>query len=250
MMNDETYARIKQYHPNRLKARQIAQKLSLEARTIQSGLEEPPYRQRKSAGFSSKLEPDKETVVSLLERHSYTATQLFQRLQEDRYDGRYSLLKGDVRKVRPKRPPAFLTRAFAPGECAQVDWGIDKTIDVGATPRQLSFLVMVLCHSRMRYVEFTLSQSVEHFLACHQHAFDFFGAVPQNMMIDNLKTGVLKRVTGQDRVFNPKYLDFSHHSGFTIKACGVRKGNEKGRVENAVGVGQKKRPEGTGLNAV
>jgi len=45
----------------------------------------------------------------------------------------------------------------------------------------------------------------------------------------------LKRVTGQDIVFNPKYQDFANHHGFTIKACGVRKGNEKGRVENGVG---------------
>jgi len=40
---------------------------------------------------------------------------------------------------------------------------------------------------------------------------------------------------GHDTVFNPKYLDFAHHYGFNIKACGIRKGNEKGRVENAVG---------------
>jgi hypothetical protein len=87
----------------------------------------------------------------------------------------------------------------------------------------------------MMYVEFTLSQSMEHFLACHQHAFEYFGAVPEKIMIDNLKTGVLYRPTGQDIVFNPKYLDFAHHYGFKIKACGVRKGNEKGRVENGVG---------------
>jgi hypothetical protein len=140
-----------------------------------------------------------------------------------------------VHKIRPKRNPAFLTLAFAPGESAQVDWGLYKTIEVGATRRKLNFFVMVLCHSRMLYVEFTLAQSMEHFLACHQHAFEFFGGVPEKVMIDNLKTGVLQRPLGQDIVFNPKYLDFSQHYGFTIKACGVRKGNEKGRVENAVG---------------
>jgi transposase len=37
---------------------------------------------------------------------------------------------------------------------------------------------MVLCYSRLMYVEFTVSQTMEHFLACHQHAFEFFGAVP------------------------------------------------------------------------
>jgi transposase len=34
---------------------------------------------------------------------------------------------------------------------------------------------MVLCYSRMMYLELTVSQTVEHFLACHQNAFDYFG---------------------------------------------------------------------------
>lgn len=85
------------------------------------------------------------------------------------------------------------------------------------------------------YVEFTVSQTMEHFLACHQNAFDFFGAVPKRIMVDNLKSAVLKRIVGQAPVFNPKYLDFAHHHGFAITACNVRAGNEKGRVENGVG---------------
>jgi len=95
---------------------------------------------------------------------------------------------------------------------------------------------MVLCHSRMMYVQFSLAQSMEHFLDCHQQAFRYFGKVPKHIMIDNLKTGVLKRSRlGTEITLNPKYLDFAQHYGFTIKPCGVRKGNEKGRVENAVG---------------
>jgi hypothetical protein len=95
--------------------------------------------------------------------------------------------------------------------------------------------VMVLCYSRMLYVEFTVSQTMEHFLACHQHAFEFFGGIPHKIMVDNLKSAVLQRALGEAPVFNPKYLDFANHSGFTIAPCNVGKGNEKGRVENAVG---------------
>ena len=235
MIDYETYCRIKQYQQEGLKAGQIAQNLDLDPRTVESWLDEPQYRQRKRGETRSKLDPYKEDIVSLLEKHPYTATQIYQRLQDDGYEGSYSLVKLYVRKVRPKRNPAFLTLAFAPGESAQVDWGIYKTIAVGATRRKLNFFVMVLCHSRMMYVEFSLAQSMEHFLSCHQHAFEFFGGVPENIMIDNLKTGVLQRKTGHDIVFNPKYLDFAQHYGFNIKACGIRKGNEKGRVENAVG---------------
>ena len=235
MVDYEMYSRIKQYQQEGLKAGQIAQKLQLDPRTVETWMAETRYRPRKPGDTSSILDPYKDDIVSLLEKHPYTAIQIHQRLQDDGYEGSYSLVKQYVRKVRPKRKPAFLTLAFAPGECAQVDWGVYKTIEVGNTRRKLNFFVMVLCHSRMMYVEFTLSQSMEHFLSCHQHAFEFFGGVPEKVMIDNLKTGVLSRPIGQDIVFNPKYLDFAHHYGFTIKACGVRKGNEKGRVENGVG---------------
>ena len=114
----------------------------------------------------------------MLERYPYSAAQVFQRLREHGFDGGYSLVKAYVRAVRPRRQPAFLTLAFAPGECAQVDWGMFGAVPVGQTQRRLSFFVMVLCYSRMLYVEFTVSQTMEHFLACHQHAFEFFGGIP------------------------------------------------------------------------
>ena len=94
---------------------------------------------------------------------------------------------------------------------------------------------MVLCHSRMAYVEFTCGEAMEHFLACHQNALEFFGGTPGVILIDNLKTGVLKHPFGERAVFNPRYLDFAAHYGFEARACNVRKANEKGRVENGVG---------------
>jgi len=126
--------------------------------------------------------------------------------------------------------------AFAPGECAQVDWGSWGTVAVGETRRRLSLFVMVLCYSRLLYVEFTLSQSMEQFLACHQNAFAFFAnRVPEKVMVDNLKSAVLRRISGAAPVFNPRYLDFAQHCGFRIVACNKGKGNEKGRVESGVG---------------
>ena len=85
------------------------------------------------------------------------------------------------------------------------------------------------------YVEFTVSQTMEFFLGCHEHAFAAFGAVPARIMVDNLKSAVLQRLVGQAPVFNPRYMDFARHWGFEITPCNVGKGNEKGRVENGVG---------------
>ena len=115
------------------------------------------------------------------------------------------------------------------------DRGSAGFLPVGGTRRRLSFFVMVLCYSRQMYVEFTLAQSQEHFLACHQHAFEYFGAVPAEVMVDNCKTAVLSHPVGEPAVLHPRYLDFARHYGFAVKACGVRQPNQKGRVENGVG---------------
>jgi hypothetical protein len=144
------------------------------------------------------------------------------------------VLKDYLRTIRPPRQKAFLKLAFAAGECAQIDWGEYGSVAVGATRRKLSFFVMVFCYSRQMYVEFTVSQTMEHFLACHQNAFAVLG-VPEKIMVDNLKSAVLKRLIGAAPVLNPRYVDFARHHGFKIAPCNVRAGWEKGRVESGVG---------------
>ena len=94
---------------------------------------------------------------------------------------------------------------------------------------------MVLCYSRLMYVEFTVSQTMEHFLACHENAWAAFGGVASRVMIDNLKSAVLQRLAGTAPVFNARYLDYARHAGFSISACNVAAGHEKGRVESGVG---------------
>ena len=236
MIDYELYSKIR--HLNQqdgLTARQIARELSLDVRTVNKWLDEAQFKPRQSTPRPSKLDPFKPDIVRLLEAHPYTAIQILQRIREQGFDGRYTIVKDYVRKVRPPKTRAFLTLSFAPGECAQVDWGSFGSVNVGSTRRRLSFFVMVLCYSRMMYVEFTVSQTMEHFLGCHQNAFEFLGKAPKKIMVDNLKSAVLKRIVGQAPVFNPKYLDFANHHGFNIAACNVGRGNEKGRVENAVG---------------
>lgn len=236
MIDYHRFCQIKDLHAHQgLTASQIAQVVSLNRRTVAYWLTQEHFRPRKPRPHTSKLDPFKPEIVRLLERYPYSAAQVCQRLREHGFAGSYELVKAYVRTVRPRRQAAFLTLAFAPGECAQVDWGSFGTVPVGHTHRQLSFFVMVLCYSRMLYVEFTVSQTMEHFLACHQHAFEFFGGIPHKIMVDNLKSAVLQRALGAAPVFNPKYLDFATHSGFTIAPCNVGKGNEKGRVENGVG---------------
>jgi transposase len=236
MIDYELYCKLRHLKDHEgLSAHQIAAELAMDPRTVVKWLARERFCQRKAVPRVSKLDPFKAEIARLLESHAFSAVQILIRIREQGYAGGYSILKDYVRSIRPSKHRAYLTLAFAPGECAQVDWGSYGSVTVGNTRRRLSFFVMVLCYSRMLYVEFTVSQSMEHFLACHKNAFDFFGSVPKKIMVDNLKSAVLRRIVGRAPVFNPKYLDFANHYGFAIAPCNVGRGNEKGRVENAVG---------------
>lgn len=236
MVDYETYCRIRDHlGRQQLTPAQTARALGLDVRTVVRWADADQFRPRKTVPRGSKLDAFKGQIVRWLDAHPYSAQQIYQRLTEAGYGGGITIVKDYVHRIRPRRQPAFLKLDFQPGECAQVDWGEFGTVAVGNTRRRLSFFVMVLCYSRRMYLEFTVSQEMEFFLACHENAFAAFGAVPARLMVDNLKSAVLKRLVGAAPVFNPKYLDFSRHWGFQISPCNVASGWEKGRVENAVG---------------
>ena len=237
MLDYEIYCQIRDHLGRQsLSVAQTARALGLDSRTVAKWAGVEQFRPRAAVvARVGKLDAFKGQVVRWLDAHPYSAQQIYQRLCEAGYQGGRTIVKDYVHRIRPRPQQAFLKLDFAPGEAAQVDWGEYATIAVGSTRRRLSFFVMVLCYSRRMYLEFTVSQTMEFFLQCHENAFAAFGGVAGRVMVDNLKSAVLQRLVGEAPVFNPKYLDFSRHWGFEITPCNIRAGNEKGRVENGVG---------------
>ena len=250
MIDYEQFCKLKMMKQSKLTAPQIAKACSLNEKTVRKYLKLEQFSSRKATPRSSKLDPFKKQIISMLERYQYSSMQIFHQMKQDGYNGEYSIVNAYVRKVRPPRRPAYLTLQFAPGECAQVDWGSAGTLSIGNTRRRLSFFVMVLCYSRLLYVRFTLRETTEHWLQCHRDAFEFFGGVPTRVMVDNCKTAVVKNLQGEKPVLNERYAQFANHYGFQISPCNVRKANEKGRVENAVGYVKKNLLAGLNLDSL
>ena len=73
MIDYNTYCRIRQFHCDEgLKAQQIADELSLDARTVERWMNEETYCQRKPLSRPSKLDPFKPLLSRWLEQHQFT----------------------------------------------------------------------------------------------------------------------------------------------------------------------------------
>jgi len=236
-VNRQTWQKINDLNAEGLGTRAIAARLDLHRRTVRLALAATHPSTRSGMPKKSLIDPHRGWLLARLQQYpELSAIRLLQQLKERGYTGGYSLVKLCVAELRPQTKPAYLTLSFAPGECAQVDWGMWNAIDVSGGRRRISFFVMVLCHSRMLYAEFFLGEAIEHWLRAHRNAFEAFGGVPEQVMVDNCKTAVIKPRHGDEKAeLNPAYEEFARHYGFRIVPCNVRRPNEKGRVENAVG---------------
>ena len=105
----------------------------------------PIYSAKITPGKAASLIRSKTISYSFWKPIPYSATQIFQRLQEENFDGGFTIVKEYVRKIRPQRVEPFLKLSFAPGECAQVDWGSYGSVNVGGYPAQTE----LFCHGAL-----------------------------------------------------------------------------------------------------
>ena len=102
MIDYELFCKIKNHHEQEgLSATQIAAELCLDARTVAKWMEEKHFHPRKQTLRPSKLDPFKDDILRMLSAHQYTATQIFQRVKEQGFDGGYTIVNEHVQKVRP-----------------------------------------------------------------------------------------------------------------------------------------------------
>ena len=145
MIDYETFARIRDCRDRQgLTITQIARTLGLHRQTVAKWLARSRFERPRPPPRNSLLDPFKGRITRLLDTHPYSAQQIFQRLREEGYGGGVTILRDYVGRIRPPKLPVYLKLHFAPGECAQVDWGVFGTVAVGNTRRRLSFFVIVL----------------------------------------------------------------------------------------------------------
>ena len=232
MVTGEEWVMVKDLAQQGLTISEIARRTGHDRKTVRAQLREAgPPRYGPRPPRPTKLAPYVAYLQQRLQAGVWNCMTLLRELRGQGYLGGITRLRQFVQPLR-LQPREVATCRFetAPGEQAQVDWASFGRFQ----GQRLSAFVMTLGYSRMKYVEFTLSQDLETFLTGHLHAFTAFGGVPQTLLYDNLKSVVLHRDAAGIR-FHPRFLDFAAVFGVIPRLCQPGRPQTKGKVENTVG---------------
>lgn len=136
-----------------------------------------------------------------------------------------------------------------PGDELQVDYckaGMLYDQDEGRMRTVYAF-IGTLSFSRHKFVEFVFRQDQQSFVSSHVKAFNYFGGVPNRIVLDNLKAGVI-RPDLYDPKFNRAYSEMAEHYNTFLDPARVRSPKDKGKVERDVQTVREKFKEVTALD--
>jgi transposase len=227
---------IRHWHSQGMANREMARRLGIDPKTVRrqlrkiaAGATEP---MRTSPG--SKLDRYDARIRELVEL-GRTAWSIHQELNADpTYDACYDLLKKRVRRLRQKQPKVYERLEHPPGAEAQADFGeLVRVRHQGHLVRTWAY-VAVLPHSRWKYADVVLDQTVPTFLSCVQNGIRESGVIPQRFSIDNLASAVLRKHF-QERSYQREFSKLCAHYGTLPNAVRPRRPTDKGMVENGIG---------------
>jgi transposase len=183
----------------------------------------------------SSVEPFREHILKW-HGQGINATTIRRALHEQHgYNGSVHALYRFLKREVPDAAPSTIKLEFPVAEMAQVDFGMGPLITDRKTGNAFKtwIFVMTLAWSRHQYAEFVVNQSIETWLACHRHGFEWFNGVPRKVRIDNLKAAITKACYYEPTV-QRSYADLALGYSFVIDPCPVEDPQKKGRVESGV----------------
>jgi len=235
MLSKEDFAVIKALNKRGVYQKDIAEQLGVHPKTVSRALKRGAAPFRKKERRISKLDPYKPTVDRLLSEDVWNAVVILREIQEEGYTGGDTMLRAYIAPKRPLRSGRQTVRfETKPGQQLQSDWGEYTTV-IDGQESKVSFIVNELGYSRRFHFWCTDSQDAEHTYEGIIRSLEYLGGTTEEVLVDNQKSAVLEHPMRGVVRFNERFLDLSHHYGFTPKACRPYRARTKGKCERVVG---------------
>lgn len=139
-------------------------------------------------------------------------------------------------KAWAKQLKSYLRQSHRPGEKVFVDYA-GKTMEIidpaTGQSRKVQIFVGVMGASNFTYADAHWSQQLPDWIDAHVRMFEYFGAVPQVLVCDNLKSGVTK-ANKIDPVINATYQNMAEHYEMVVMPARKRRPKDKAKAEGGV----------------
>lgn len=216
-------------------ARSIAKKLGLSRNTVNKYLKQGEFpNYTRGERRESILSPYKQVIQDFLAEDTYQATWIFERIQSLGYSGGYDTVRHYVRSIKEQQSRlAYIRFETEPGRQAQMDWGEFQVVEADGQSSKVYLFVVILGYSRAMYGELVRRCTLEAFMDGHIRGFHYFEGVPAEILYDNMKHVVIRRLPGRVE-FNVEWLHFAHHYRFQPVLCPPYSPWVKGKVERPI----------------
>lgn len=235
MLSKEDYAVIKALKERGVYHKDIAHQLKVHPKTISRALKRgsaPPSRRKRR---ESKLDPYKAQVDQLLAEGVWNAMVIYREIEAAGYQGKLTILRDYIQPKRAIRAGRATVRfETQPGQQLQSDWAEVVTL-IGGQETKVHFQVNTLGYSRRFHFWCTDSQDAEHTYEGLIRSLEYFGGVPQEVLVDNQKSAVLSHPNSGQVHFNERFVDLAAWYGFVPRACRPYRARTKGKDERMVG---------------
>jgi transposase len=235
MLSKEDYLVIKVLKQRGVYNKDIAAELRVHPKTVSRALKREGAPKRPYQRWESKLDRYKATVDRLLAAGVWNAVVIYREIQAAGYTGKQTILREYIAPKRALRQGRATVRfETEPGRQLQSDWG-EVVTTIAGEPIKVYFLVNELGYSRRFHFWCTDSQDAEHTYEGLIRSLEYFGGVPQEVLVDNQKAAVLVHKGPGQVQFNERFVDLAGHYGVVPRACRPYRARTKGKDERMVG---------------
>lgn len=236
MLRKEDWMEIKAQLEQGVYLKDIAREIGVHPKTVARAIRRggaPPGQ--RPAARRSMLDPFKPAIDAMLRAGVWNGMVVYRKLQEMGYPGKTTLVRDYLRPKRPLRQSRATVRfETEPGVQMQSDWGEIET-KVAGEAKKLCFIVNTLGYSRRFHFWCAEAMDAEHTYEGIVRAFEHFGGVTREVLVDNQKAAVIRHRIGDRVRFNERFVDLAGLYGFTPRACRPYRARTKGKDERMVG---------------
>jgi len=184
--------------------------------------------------------PDWHVVHEQLRRKGVTLQLLWQEYRQAHPEGYQRSQFCQLYRDWAKKLDPVLRQVHSPGQKLFVDWaGLKVPIHAAdGSLSEASLFVAVLGFSNKTYVEAFANEQLEHWIAGHCHAFNFFNGLTRALVPDNTRTAVTQPCR-YEPVLHRSYQEMASHYGTVILPARVKKPRDKAKVETGVQIAER-----------